>query len=90
MIKYIILSPYVFLFYNGIFCIFISVIITFLQYPMIINLPDKNTIIDKSKENNKYFSNNFLEIIKIFIISGFYIFFFNFHFFFFYYITSIR
>ena len=85
MIKYILLSPYVFLFYNRIFYIFISFIITFLQYPMIINLPDRNTRIDKSEENNKYFSNNFLEIIKIFIgqKSGFYIFFFIFHFFFF-------
>ena len=85
MIKYIILSPYVFLFYNGIFCIFISFIITILQYPMIINLPDRNSRIIKSEENNKYFSNNILEIINIFIgqKSGFYKFFFIFHFFFF-------
>ena len=86
MIKYIILSPYVFLFYNGIFCIFISFIITILQYPMIINLPDRNINIDKSEENNKYFSNNFLEIIKIFIgkKSKFYIFFFYLSFFLFF------
>lgn len=84
MIKFILLSPYIFLF-NRIFYIVISFIITFLQYPMIINLPDRNTRIDKSEENNKYFSNNFIEIIKFFIgqKSGFYIFFFNFHFFFF-------
>ena len=86
MIKYILLSPYVFLFYNGIFYIFNSFIITFLKYPMIINLPDRNTIITTSEENNKYFSNNFLEIIKIFIgqKSGFYIFFFYLSFFIFF------
>ena len=91
MIKYILLSPYVFLFYNGLFCIIISFIFTFIQYPMIINLPDRNKIIDKSEENNKYFSNNFLEIIKIFIgqKSGFYIYFFSsFVFSFFYYIVN--
>ena len=91
MIKYILLSPYVFLFYNGIFCVIISIIITLLQYPMIINLPDRNKNIDKSKENDKYFSNNFLEIITIFIgqKSGFYIYFFSsFVFSFFYYIVN--
>ena len=91
MIKYILLSPYAFLFYNGLFCIFISFIITILQYPMIINLPDRNINIDKSEENNKYFSNNFLEIINIFIgqKSKFYIFFFLYFIFsFFYYIIK--
>ena len=91
MIKYVLLSPYVFLFYNGIFCIFIFFIITFLQYPMIINLPDRNSRIIKSEENNKYFNNNFLEIINIFIgqKSKFYIFFFlSFIFYFFYYIIK--
>ena len=42
MINYILLSPYIFLFYDGIFCILNSIIITFLQWPMIINIPDKN------------------------------------------------
>ena len=57
---------------------------------MIINLPDRNTIITTSEENNKYFSNNFLEIIKIFIgqKSRFYIFFSSFIFSFFYYIIK--
>ena len=58
---------------------------------MIINLPDRNKIINKSEENNKYFSNNFLEIITIFIgqKSGFYIYFFSsFILSFFYYIVN--
>ena len=66
MIKSIILSPYIFLFYDGIFCILNSIIITLLQWPMIINLPDYNEVLDKSKENNKYFSNNSIQIFTIF------------------------
>ena len=90
--KYILLSPYVFLFYDGIFCIINSIIVTLLQYPMIINLPEKNREIDESKENDRYFSNNFLEIIKIFWgeDGGFYLYFFlSFIFSFFYYIVNI-
>ena len=48
--KYIILSPYIFLFYDGIFCILNSFIITLLQWKMIINLPDNNMNLDKSKK----------------------------------------
>jgi hypothetical protein len=33
---------------------------------MIINLPDYNDEFDKSKENNKYFINNFIQIFTIF------------------------
>ena len=86
MIKYILLSPYVFLFIMEYFVFLFLLLLHFLQYPMIINLTDRNTIIDKSKENNKYLSNNFLEIIKIFIgqKSGFYIFFFHLSFFLFF------
>jgi hypothetical protein len=78
MIKYILLSPYIFLFCDGIFCILNAIIITLLQWGMIINLPDYNMYIKSSIENDKYFSNNFLQIFKIF--SGqefrFYLFFF--------------
>ena len=77
MIKYILLSPYIFLFYDGIFCILNSIIITLLQWPMIINLPDKNTELVVPKENDKYFYNNFIQIFTIFFGQewNFYIFF---------------
>ena len=67
MTKYILLSPYVFLFYDGIFNIINSILLTLLQYIIIINLPDDNKNINKTEENDKYFSNNFLQIILIFI-----------------------
>ena len=91
-IKHIILSPYIFLFYDGIFNIINTIILSLLQYVIVINLPDQNRIVDGIEENNKYFSNNFLEIIKI--LTGqernFYIFFFlSFIFSFFYYVIDI-
>ena len=80
MINYILLSPYIFLFYDGIFCILNSIIITFLQWPMIINIPDKNMNYgygnddnnrdiskENDKENDKFFYNNFIQIFAIFI-----------------------
>ena len=66
MIKYILLSPYIFLFYDGIFCIINSILITFLQWGMIINLFDNNKNLDISKENRNYISNNFVQIFTIF------------------------
>ena len=90
MIKYVLLSPYFFLFYDGIFNIFNSILLILLQYPIIINLPDHNKNIDNiSDENDKYFYNNFVRIIKILIgqTKSFYKYFFlAFIFSFFYYI----
>ena len=89
MIKYVLLSPYIFLFYDGIFNIFNSILLTLLQYIIVINLPDQNDIINSSEENDKYFNNNFAQIIKIFIgqEKKFYLYFFlSFIFSFFYYI----
>ena len=90
MIKYVLLSPYFFLFYDGIFNIFNSTLLILLQYPIIINLPDHNKNIDNiSDENDKYFYNNFVRIIKILIgqTNAFYKYFFlAFIFSFFYYI----
>ena len=67
MIKYVLLSPYFFLLYDGIFNIFNSILLILLQYPIIINLPDHNANINSSEENDKYFYNNFVRIIKILI-----------------------
>ena len=67
MSKYLILSPYIFLFYDGIFCIINSIICTLIFYILVINIPDVNPKIDIAEENNKYFSNNFLQIFTIFI-----------------------
>ena len=66
MIKYVLLSPYIFLFYDGIFNIINSILLVLFQYIIIINLPDKNIRINSSEENDNYFSHNFLAIITIF------------------------
>ena len=65
--KYFIVSPYVFLFYDGIFCIINLFIIILLEYPIITNIHDenKNVYIDKEKENENYFINNYLKIFTI-------------------------
>jgi hypothetical protein len=75
--------------YDGIFNIINSIFLILLQYIIVINLPDQNKNINISVENDNYFSNNFLQIIKIFIgqEKEFYIYFFlSFIFSFFYYI----
>ena len=78
MNKCLILSPYNFLFYDGIFCIFNSFIYSLVIYPLIINLPNYNKKLDEQKENDYYFSYNYLQIITIFIGQSlnFYIYFF--------------
>jgi hypothetical protein len=65
MIKYIILSPYLLLFYDGIFCIIISIFITLLEYFIVPKLP-KVEGEEKAFGNNNFFYNNFIEIFKIF------------------------
>ena len=65
MINYVLFSPYEFLFYDGIFNILNSIILILLQYPLVINLPDKNKNIDKIEENKKYFSHNFVDIFGV-------------------------
>ena len=67
MTKFIILSPYNFLFYDGIFCIFNSFIYTLVIYPLAINLPNNNYKLDEQKQNEYYFSNNYLQIAIMFI-----------------------
>ena len=67
MIKYIVLSPYYFLFYDGIFCILNSFIFTLVIYPLQLNLPNYNMQLEEEEENERYFSNNYLHIITIFI-----------------------
>ena len=93
MIKYVLLSPYIFLLYDGIFNIINSILLILLQYFLVDYLPFEynNTNYNKinSDENNNYFSNNFYQIIDIFIgqKKEFYInFFLSFIFSFFYYI----
>ena len=60
MINFVIISPYLFLFYNGIFNIINSFIYILLEYVIVVNLPDHF-----EKENNihaDYFDNNYLGI----------------------------
>ena len=90
MTNYLIKSPYVFLFYDGIFCIINSFICILIEWKIIVNIPDKN---DELKgENNHFFKNNFLEIFTLFINQDnkkFFIYFFlSFIFSFFYYILN--
>ena len=91
MSNYLIKSPYVFLFYDGIFCIINSFICILIEWQIVINIPDKNTKLEG--ENNHYFKNNFLEILTLFQGQKeklkFYIYFFlSFIFSFFYYIIN--
>ena len=65
-IKYLIISPLLFLFYDGIFCIINSFICVLLEYRFVISINDKEYIKDNNDVNNNYFSNNFSEIIYIF------------------------
>ena len=67
MTKFIILSPYNFLFYDGIFCIFNSFLLTLVIYPLVIKLQNYNRYLDEAEENEHYFSNNYQQIITIFI-----------------------
>ena len=67
MTKYFIVSPYIFLFYDGIFCIinsFISALI--LEYPIVLNIKDSKYNPLLINENNNYFSNNLFKIITMF------------------------
>ena len=61
-LKYVILSPYILLFYDGIFCIIISILLTLLEYFIVPKLPS-----DKDEfDNYNFFYNNFIEIFTIF------------------------
>ena len=85
MTKFLIKSPYVFLFYDGIFCIINSFICILIEWQIIVNIPDDNL----KGENNHFFKNNFLEIFTLFQDQNrdFFIYFFlSFFFSFFYYI----
>ena len=59
---YLIITPYIFLFYDGLFCILNSFILVLLEYYIIINLPDEPL----KNDNINYFKNNFLGIVQIF------------------------
>ena len=64
MSHYLILSPYVFLFYDGIFCIINSFICILLEWPIVVNISDPN--LQLKGENHNYIKNNFLEIFTLF------------------------
>ena len=66
MVKFLIISPYNFLLYDGIFCIINSFLCPFLEYPFVKNIDDINENPNIEGENDKYFENNFYEIVKIF------------------------
>jgi drug/metabolite transporter (DMT)-like permease len=54
MVKFVI-SPYVFLFYDGLFCILNLLLCTIFEYFIIVNIDDDVN----GEENDKYWSNNF-------------------------------
>ena len=64
MSNFLILSPYNFLFYDGIFCIINSFICIFLEWPIIANIHDPNKLLEG--ENDNYLKNNFVEIFTLF------------------------
>jgi hypothetical protein len=65
MSHFLLLSPYIFLFYDGIFCIFNSLIIILIEYFVVINIKSQKEII-MAGENENYFKNNYIEIFTIF------------------------
>ena len=65
MIKYSFLSPYLLLFYDGIFCIIISLLLTLLEYFIVPKLPKVDNE-DQNFGNNNFFYNNYVEIFTIF------------------------
>ena len=90
MTNFLILSPYNFLFYDGIFCIVNSFICVLLEWPIVVNLHDSNELL--KGENDNYLKNNFLEIFTLFKgqnIKFFIYFFLSFILSFFYYIINI-
>jgi hypothetical protein len=64
MIKFIIISPYLFLFYNGIFNIVNSLIYVLLEYVIVVNLPDHFE--EENNYHGNYFANNYLGIFTFF------------------------
>ena len=65
MAHFLLLSPYIFLFYDGIFCILNSLIIILIEYFVVINIKSQDKEI-MAGENNHYFKNNYIEIFTIF------------------------
>ena len=64
MTNFLIKSPYVFLFYDGIFCIINSFICILIEWPILLNIKDRNDVLNG--ENDHFFKNNFLEIFTLF------------------------
>ena len=91
MIKTISISPYLFLFYNGIFNIINSFIYISLEYVIVVNLPDHFE--KERKYDYNYFANNYFGIFTLFKgqEKDFYIYFFvMFILLFVYYIISVQ
>ena len=65
MSHYLILSPYIFLFYDGIFCIINSLIIVLIEYFVVINVKSKKEMFQED-ENHHFFRNNYIGIFTIF------------------------
>ena len=65
MSNFLLLSPYIFLFYDGIFCILNSLIIILIEYFVVINIKSQKEGI-MADENAHYFKNNYIEIFTIF------------------------
>ena len=63
MKKYVFLSPYLLLFYDGVCCIIISILLTLLEYFIVIKLPKEDY---ENRHDLNYFKENFFEIITIF------------------------
>ena len=65
MSNFLLLSPYIFLFYDGIFCILNSLLIILIEYFAVINITSQKE--EKLVgENAHFFKNNYIEIFTIF------------------------
>lgn len=66
MIKFLIISPYNFLLYDGIFCIINSFLCPLLEYPFVTKIDDIENNENIKGENDKFFENHFYGIIEVF------------------------
>ena len=63
MTKFVLTSPYIFLFYNGIFNIITSLIYILFEYVIVVNLPDHYEV--ENNYHGNYFVNNYLGIFTL-------------------------
>jgi hypothetical protein len=64
MTKYVITSPYIFLFYNGLLNILVSFVYVLFEYILVANLPYSEEF---EKDNDNFFINNYVRIFTLLV-----------------------